>query len=147
PAADEARPAWHEETGAPVEARLEDLRRAQKFIELIKDATLGNSQMSRRAIKRLRKPLRRTMDLSTEPDLRLSLRMWIANGHSLKAYKDNRDTVLERNLDNKIPSYKKMQRIIRELTGVAPIVTHMCPRSCLAYTGPYAKDTHCSICP
>ena len=37
PAADEARPAWHEETGAPVEARLEDLRRAQQFIELIKN--------------------------------------------------------------------------------------------------------------
>lgn len=138
----------HEQTGAPTEAKLEELRVQQQFSKLLETANLDDSGMSKEAIARLRHPRRTLPDLSLREnrDLRFSLRLWLENGHSEKAYRGNRLAAMEHNDRLELPTYEAMEDLVAELTGVEPIKTDMCVNSCCAYTGPYSILEHCPYC-
>ncbi|CDO70170.1 hypothetical protein BN946_scf185009.g21 [Trametes cinnabarina] len=136
----------HERTGAPPDAQLEDLRFQQQIIDMVKNATLETSGMSEEGIARMRDPRRTLPDLENDPDYKHALRLWLANGHSEKAYRENRLAAMERDRTLTLPTYEGMEKLIAELTGVEPIKTDMCITSCCAYTGPYARLEHCPYC-
>jgi hypothetical protein len=54
--------------------------------------------------------------------------------------------VLRRHPDDDILSYARIKSKIAELSGVVPIVRHMCLNSCIAFTGPFDTLTECPMC-
>ncbi|KAI0364292.1 hypothetical protein BV20DRAFT_906454, partial [Pilatotrama ljubarskyi] len=137
----------HEDNGAPAVARLQELRDQQKFIELLKDATLEKSKLDAETIARLRDPPRSLPDLARDPDYRYALRLYMENGHSEKAYRGNRFAAMERDPTLEVPTYEAIERLVADLTGVTPIKTDMCVNSCCAFTGPYESLENCPFCP
>jgi hypothetical protein len=65
---------------------------------------------------------------------------------SQKTYVASRNAILRRHPDDEVPSYEQIRRRIGEITGVVPIVHHMCVKSCVAFTGPFADLTCCPEC-
>lgn len=58
-----------------------------------------------------------------------------------------RDLVATEELDPaNLLSYKKACDKLASLTGVSPITTDMCPKTCLAFTGPFAELNECPEC-
>ncbi|CDO74927.1 hypothetical protein BN946_scf184706.g6 [Trametes cinnabarina] len=132
---------------APPQARREDLKNQQTFISLLQEATLEKSGMDPEEIARLRNPPRTLPDIVEDTQLRLWLRTYLANGHSEESYRANRDAINEYSPTAEVPTYERMQRVVAQITGVVPLETDMCIRSCLAYTGPYADLDSCPFCP
>ncbi|KAI0349079.1 hypothetical protein OH77DRAFT_1499673 [Trametes cingulata] len=114
---------------------------------MLQHATLEKSGMLPEDIERLRNRMRDLPTLAQDPKLRLWLRAFLANGHSEEVYRANRHAINEYTPDAEVPSYEHLQRIVTELTGVVGIKTDMCPRSCLAYSGPFADLEECPLCP
>jgi hypothetical protein len=119
-------------------ARLKDIKIAMEFVRLLEVASLDSphSCLDEATTNRLRNPPRAPANIS-DPDLRLGLDLFLANiNSSQKAYSASRDAILRRHPDDEVPSYEQMRCRIAEISGVVPIVDHMCINSCLAFTGP-----------
>ncbi|KAJ2921645.1 hypothetical protein H1R20_g15449, partial [Candolleomyces eurysporus] len=54
--------------------------------------------------------------------------------------------VLEDEPERELLSFHSVKKEVANLTGVTPIVHHMCPNSCMAYTGPFSKLQECCYC-
>ncbi|TFK81508.1 hypothetical protein K466DRAFT_568984 [Polyporus arcularius HHB13444] len=93
---------WYEETGAPREALLEDLRKQQISTSVLDDNVLN----------RLRNPQRKFSKLSVNRVLRLALRHFIDNGHTEEAYHANRLSTMEHNPNLELPTLEKMRKIV-----------------------------------
>ncbi|KAK6980866.1 hypothetical protein R3P38DRAFT_2579503, partial [Favolaschia claudopus] len=39
-----------------------------------------------------------------------------------------------------------IKKKVAEWTGVVPILSHMCPNTCMAYTGPFSDRQSCTFC-
>lgn len=129
-------------------ARLSDIKLAMDFIRALEVASLDDehNRLSEDAVERLRNPPTSPVDVS-DPDFRLALDLFLAHlQSSQESYTLTREAILRRHPDDNIPSYDQMKRRIAEVTGVVPIIHHMCPNSCLAFTGPFAKDEACREC-
>jgi hypothetical protein len=48
--------------------------------------------------------------------------------------------------EDRVPSYEQTKWCITEITRVVPIMDHMCPNSCIAFTGPFAGLEICPEC-
>ncbi len=55
---------------------------------------------------------------------------------SQETYGKVRELEQEFHPDFDVLSFDKVKREIQSTAGVVPITNHMCPKSCLAYTGP-----------
>ncbi|EJF56246.1 hypothetical protein DICSQDRAFT_71908, partial [Dichomitus squalens LYAD-421 SS1] len=135
----------HDVTGVLPTPTLEDLKQAIAFIAGLENALLEASGLDPKAIERMRNPERDLPDLTVPENraLRLALKQFIATGHSEKIYRDCRANIMEYNEGLTLPSYEAMQKLVQELSGVVPIVTDMCPDTCVAYTGPFADLDRC----
>ncbi|TBU21510.1 hypothetical protein BD311DRAFT_830762, partial [Dichomitus squalens] len=134
-------------TGTLPEPTLEELKQAIAFIKALKGATLEESGLDPQVIERMHNP-QRDGDLPdlTAPEnreLHQALKQFIVNGHSEQAYRDNRAIAMEFTEGLVLPTYEAMQKLVQELSGVVPIVTDMCPETCVAYTGPFAALDRC----
>lgn len=84
-----------EEDPAALHSRIEHVRVAQQFIELISQATLDNTKIDDSTRARLKNPTGGAVDIS-DPDLRLSLDLFMAcNNASERTYKAVRESILE----------------------------------------------------
>ncbi len=103
--------------------------------------------MNRGAIERLRNPATTPFDISSRPDLRIGLDLFLANmNSSVNSFNANRNAVLRRYPMDHVPSYEQMKRHISNITGVDSVVHPMCKNSCLAFTGPFADLDNCPKC-
>jgi hypothetical protein len=113
-------------------ARLKDIKIAMEFIHILEVASLDSphSCLNEATANRLRDPPRKPANIS-DLDLRLGLiDLFLANiNSSQKAYLASRDAILHRHPDDDVPSYEQMKRRIAEISGVVPIVDHMCMNS------------------
>ena len=129
-------------------ARLKDIKIAMEFVRFLEVASLDSphSCLDEATTNRLRNPPRAPANLR-DPDLRLGLDLFLANiNSSQKAYSASRDAILRRHPDDEVPSYEQMRCRIAEISGVVPIVDHMCINSCLAFTGPFQEIDICPEC-
>ena len=129
--------------------RLEDLLTAIDFIWALQTASHDDPhcKMNRDAIERLRNPATTPFDISSRPDLRIGLDLFLANmNSSVNSFNANRNTVLRRYPMDHVPSYEQMKRHISNITGVDSVVHTMCKNSCLAFTGPFADLDNCPKC-
>jgi hypothetical protein len=126
---------------------LEDIKTAMAFINALRGTSLDDdhNKLSRDAVERLRNPPTSPSDVND--DFRLGLDLFLAHlNSSQEAYNKTREAIHRRHPDDKIPSYDQMKCRIAEMTGVVPIVHHMCPNTCLAFTGPFVNDESCRMC-
>ena len=73
------------------------------------------------------------------------IKLYLGNPSEL-TYQTNREIVLDRYPDCRLPSYYKIKWLISEITGIKSLVHHMCINSCLTYTGPFADLETCPVC-
>ncbi|KAF8890250.1 hypothetical protein CPB84DRAFT_1837475 [Gymnopilus junonius] len=130
----------------PTPSRIEMVRLAQSFIELIKNATLDNGKMDPAATERLRNPSTEPIDLS-DPDLRFSLDLYLACMNASEAtYNDVRQAILRRFPDSDVLSYHLAKKQVADITGVVSVLDDMCINSCHAFTGPFENLEACTVC-
>jgi hypothetical protein len=78
----------------PTPSQIENVKLAQSFIKLIRDATLDNGKMDNDATYRLRNPNSDPIDLS-DPDLRFSLDLYLSCMNASEAtYNEVRRSIL-----------------------------------------------------
>jgi hypothetical protein len=129
-----------------VEIHIEDLKIACEFINGLRNASLDNEDLPEDVLTRLRHPLEQPLDID-DPDIRLSIDLFLSiSNASQDTYTSVRAAILRRHPDNLILSFDQVKRKVAELSGVASIIHHMCPNSCVAYTGPYANLENCPKC-
>ncbi|KIJ95896.1 hypothetical protein K443DRAFT_134296 [Laccaria amethystina LaAM-08-1] len=130
----------------PTPSRIENVKLAQSFIKLIKNATLDNGKMDPSATERLRNPPTEPIDLS-DPDLRFSLDLYLSCTNSSEAtYNQVRQSVLRHFPDMNILSYHLARKEVVEISGVVSVLDNMCINSCHAFTGPFEDLDACTIC-
>ncbi|KDQ52675.1 hypothetical protein JAAARDRAFT_198028 [Jaapia argillacea MUCL 33604] len=125
---------------------IPEIRIATDFINALKDATLDNGDLSPDVLDRLRNPITEPLNINN-PDLLYSLELFLAlNDSSEGAFDQVRNATHRRIPEVEILSLDQIKRRICEMTGVVPIVNHMCVNTCLAFTGPFAEDDSCRKC-
>ena len=130
----------------PTPSQIENVKLAQSFIELIKNATLENGKMDKAATYRLRNPNTDPIDLS-DPDLRFSLDLYLSCMNASEAtYNEVRLSILRRFPTMNILSYHLAKKEVTDISGVVSVLDDMCINSCHAFTGPFADLDSCTIC-
>ncbi len=111
-----------------------------------KPATLDNGGLDKDSIERLRNPKPWTPSYASKEE-QLSVELFVALGKSSQdTYNKVKDSIMRCFPGMELLSLYQVKKRIAEITGVVPVVTAMCPNSCLAYTGPLADDSHCRLC-
>jgi hypothetical protein len=125
---------------------LPKLQTTQKFIDLLRMASLNNSGMDSEALETLHNP-QPTIDLLDPlPILRL-LRHFINNAGSSRDHFDNLWAIeLLNDPNTKLLSFDQVKRRICHLSGVIPVEYDMCPNLHVAFTGPYCDLDKCPTC-
>jgi len=77
--------------------------------------------------------------------MRMAIELYLGNP-SQATYETNRSILLRHLADVNIPTHYRTSRMVVELTGIDPMVHHMCVNSCVAYTGPFLELDNCPIC-
>ena len=86
-------------------------------------------------------------DLADPSPLLRCLRHFINNESASRAhYEGIREIELLHNPSSEFLSFDQVKHRLRWLSGVIPLEQDMCPRSCVAYTGPYDELEACPRC-
>jgi hypothetical protein len=128
-------------------AKLAEIKTTMKFIQALETASLDDDTgLDPEAIKRLRDAPQHPIDI-TDPDLRLSLDLFISvENSSQETYMSARRAIMRRHPEDEILTYDQVKHRVAQLSGVFPLVFDMCINSCMAYTGPFSKLDACSMC-
>jgi hypothetical protein len=137
-----------------VVATLEELQLVQKFIACIRDASLDNDSLPADVIDRLRNPITNIFDLDEQEALRTGIELFLATETASEAVFNQSRDVFHRAMDRMgvsenfepIPSLFQVKERIKEITGVYPLMHDMCPKTCMAYTGPFSELEACTKC-
>ncbi|KAJ3529701.1 hypothetical protein NMY22_g8887 [Coprinellus aureogranulatus] len=130
---------------APPTVTLQDIKDALAYAEALKNAKLDG--LPDYVIQRLQAPIRTVLNLDSDPDTKLCIRLFITVGAaSQQSYKDACAAIQEHFPQMKLLTYEEVQSTIQELTGIVPIVNDMCLNSCMACTGPLADLQQCCKC-
>ena len=124
---------------------LDKLKTDRQFIELARHATLA-SQFTPAELEALRNPQQYETSPSDDPDLRLSIDLYIStldHAQSQRAYAKNRVAIKRRYPESEILSYDQIKRRVSDLSGIVTWKHDMCFNSCAAFTGPYAALDAC----
>jgi len=140
-----ASPAVNEDETSEI-PHVEELRTSLAFIEALKRASLDDGDLDEDLLYRLRHPPQEPLDAS-DPDLRLSLDLFLSTlNASEDSYRSAAEGIRRRHPDDEILSYEGIRKKVAEMSGVHPIIHHMCINSCVAFTGPYSDLDKCPLC-
>jgi hypothetical protein len=129
-------------------AQLSDMKTSLAFIEALRIASLDDpcANLDDNMLARLRNPPTEPVDIS-DNDILAGLDLFLGTiNFPQDAYINSREVMMRRHPEEKIPSFDQIKRIVAEITGVVPIVHHMCVNSCIAYTGPFSELDKCPYC-
>ncbi|KAJ3516244.1 hypothetical protein NMY22_g14258 [Coprinellus aureogranulatus] len=115
--------------------------------ETLPEDQLEGSGLDENVVHRLMNPFKEFLDLDDDPDLKLSIRLYMDLGSaSQAAYMAARAAILERWPESTVLTYDQVSSRVQQLTAVVPIVHDMCVNSCMGYTGPLAELHQCLFC-
>ncbi|EIW80031.1 hypothetical protein CONPUDRAFT_27571, partial [Coniophora puteana RWD-64-598 SS2] len=128
---------------------LDDVQAAVRFIELLKAATIDNTEhhkLSERARHRLRNPSEELIDLEADPGRKVSFQFAITNptDENYKSYIKAMESIALPGIQ--FQSKHTVEKDMERLTGIEPIIEHMCINSCIGFTGPHAHLESCPKC-
>ncbi|KIK23570.1 hypothetical protein PISMIDRAFT_10878 [Pisolithus microcarpus 441] len=131
---------------------LPKLQETMSFILALASATLDDpvTKLSPLALDRLRNPPCQPLRIDN-PRHHHSISTYLATEHSSKDAYEKICQSTARNFPgvqgvNEILSYHNVENLIASLTRVEKIQHDMCPKSCTAFTGPYADHDQCLLC-
>ncbi|RXW11820.1 hypothetical protein EST38_g14035 [Candolleomyces aberdarensis] len=133
-------------------AHLDSLRTALEFIDALRQARHSDTDIfPNELVEGLDNPLQALLNVDNDRFLRLSLDLFLLTVNGAESqYNMARDAILRCYPDpdsaEKILTFPKCKDVVRQLTGVVPIVNDMCPNSCMAYTGPFSDRISCGVC-
>jgi hypothetical protein len=129
------------------ESHLEHLRVSQQFLRAISMATLDDGKLDASVVNELRNPQKDPPNELQDPDVRLSLNLFIDCKHaSQKTYKSVCKSIKRRFPEANPLSYYSVNNMVAKISGVVSIADDMCVNSCLAYVGPFKDLEECSVC-
>ena len=127
-------------------AAVDRIKVALEFIRLVKEATLA-SQFSAEDLADFLNPLEHDSTPDDNPDLMLSLQTFVGLlGCSQGDYERMRQYTHQRDPNIKMLSYYQVERRARVLSGICSWEDHMCIKSCVGFTGPFAHLDRCPDC-
>ena len=125
---------------------LPKMRNALEFIRLVKEATL-ESQFTTKELAELLEPQEHLSPPPDDPSLKLSLLNYISfMGCSQDMYEAARRNANECFPNIELLSHYRIERQARILSGVITWEHHMCVKSCVGFTGPFALLERCPEC-
>ena len=109
-----------------------------EFIQMVKDTTLA-SQFEPEELAELLEPREHVSMPPDDPVLKLSLLNFVSfMGHSQSAYEEACWNLQECFPDIELLSYYQAEQCVRDYSGVITWEHHMCSRSCVGFTSPFA---------
>jgi hypothetical protein len=128
------------------EPPVEELKTSLNFIQALESALLDNGDIDEYGLERLCNPPREQLAIENANDLQ-SLEHFLATIHSSEqTYTALRNIHNAWYPTNPLLSYDQIKQQVAQWSGVVPIVHHMCPQLCAAYTGPYDQIDTCPEC-
>ena len=125
---------------------VDELKVALDFIQATEAADLENGDLDPASLAQLRNPPQETLIIEDENEL-LSLKYFLATiDASQHTYINLRNVHNERYPADSLLSYDQIKKRAEQWSGIQPMIHHMCPNSCVAYTGPYASLDKCPEC-
>ncbi|KNZ71579.1 hypothetical protein J132_08090 [Termitomyces sp. J132] len=123
---------------------LVDIHITQQYIQYLQDATLENGDLTPEDIELLLNPPHKSFEFDDEHDCDtlLSVQLFMSS-NTVELYNGAKEAIQIAHPVNEILSYDQVKRLIAGITGVWPITKHMCPNSCMAYTGPLVDRDTC----
>ena len=122
------------------------MRNALEFIRLVEEATL-ESQFTTEELAELLEPQEHLSPPPDDPSLKLSLLNYISfMGCSQDMYEAARRNANECFPNIELLSHYRIERQARILSGVITWEHHMCVKSCVGFTGPFALLERCPEC-
>ncbi|EKM53876.1 uncharacterized protein PHACADRAFT_196318 [Phanerochaete carnosa HHB-10118-sp] len=135
-----------EETGELPVLRIETLKIAQQFIDMLSVASLDDNNLSSEALERLRNPPQELLDLSNDV-LRLLIEIYLSLDNAADdIYERVRQSIAHTPPHLQMLSLDQVKRRVREISGVYPLFTDMCVNSCVGFTGPFTELDKCPGC-
>jgi len=134
------------------QATLEELRIAQEFIAALRNATLDNGDLPPEVVDRIRNPPTHKLDLDDDLAMRTGIELYLDTETASEEVFDRVRATFNRSMERQgidykpVPSLYHVKEYLAELTGIYCIETDMCPKSCIAYTGPYSNLDTCPKC-
>ena len=129
-------------------AQLDEMKSTLKFIEALRSASLNDAyaNLDGNVLGKLQNPPEEPVNIGDD-DILTGLDLFLGTiNFPQDAYINSREVMMRRHPEEKIPSFDQIRRIVAEITGVVPIVHHMCANSCIAFTGPFSELDKCPYC-
>ncbi|KAL0061010.1 hypothetical protein AAF712_012183 [Marasmius tenuissimus] len=131
-------------------SRIEDIETTQKFIAQLREATLDDCGLSAEDVERPKNPRTTPVTFDTNGE-KLSVKLYLSHRDtSIEKYNETCEAIEDAHPpqtdDDKLLSHYRVQKLVRDLTGINGIDSEMCPNSCLAYAGEYKDLQECSEC-
>jgi len=122
---------------------------AEQFIDLLEGATLDSDiePLPAALMQQLTSPRESILQLTE--DERWCIDNYFSSDNITEDQYHNLVLAQEKRLPEvagKLLSYHLVKKLTEELSGVKTIKHDMCVNSCLAFTGPFAKDVGCRLC-
>ena len=127
------------------QATLPNLLLTQQLIEAIKTGELHDDIQDPEIIDSLKNPPKISQPLDPITTLSIKIFKALILG-SQQMYDGIRDALCQHTPAIEIHSYYITRRKLEEHTGITEIRTDMCPKGCIAYTGPFASLENCPEC-
>jgi hypothetical protein len=128
------------------QAQYSEVKDILGFTSELRNAQLDNSGLDSNTLSRLRNPPRKPLEI-TDPDIRLSLDLYLALEHSSeKTYDSVRGAISRRYPSSSLLSFGQIQKLVSEMSGTTEIINDMCVNTCIAYTGPFKDLEACHKC-
>jgi hypothetical protein len=126
-------------------ATIPHLLLTQQVIDTIKNGNIHDDIQNPDVLKYLNNPPKSSqpMDASTTLSIRIFEELVLG---SQKMYDGIRDALYHHTPRVEIHSYHVTRQKIETRTGISEVHMDMCPKGCVAYTGPYAQLGDCPDC-
>ena len=122
------------------------MRTAIDFIHLVEEATLA-SQFDPAELERLLNPDLRDSTIPEDPYLKLSVMNYLSFlTQSQAAYDCARENIEACFPGARLLTYYLVEKWTREFSGIIAWEHHMCVKTCIGFTGPYANLEQCPEC-
>jgi len=120
---------------------LDDDELTQNFIKS-RQSTASNYLIgfSSEAAKRLRNPPHGQPTLSIDKDTCLAIDLYLVS----TSHEEPQEHFASLSIN--LPTYYETKRLVADLTGIEPVVHHLCPNLCIMYAGPFLGLDVCPNC-
>jgi hypothetical protein len=122
----------------------DQLALSQEMIDAIRDARFEDD-MNNAILSQMMDPPRSQPDINYSKQISIRVFDELRNG-SQQMYNGIRRIMADLCPPILLDSYHVVKTSVKDITGVEHIETNMCPKSCIAYTGPFSTLEECPYC-